>query len=499
MAIPLSNAYVRPGRGLRASRLSGIRHAAAMAGIVLGLGLAGCTVGPDYHAPAVSLTRFQNAAAVDERIAPPAPRLDIWWTGFHDPALTRIIRRALAQNLDLAAAMARVQQARAAAASAGAQLLPTVDANADATALHQSVLSPFGAVGSAAVPGYNRDQREYDVGAAASWEIDLFGGLRRGAQAAKAEAQAAEADRLGTRISVAADAADAYFQVRGDQTRLAVAQQQIVVDQHLLDLVRQRQAAGAGNDREVAQATALLQQAQTTIPPLRIDLAVQLNRVDVLMGVQPGTYAQELAVPAAIPAIPAIPGGDQPLDVLRRRPDIIAAEREVAAANARIGVAIADYYPKLSLSGLVGFDSMGANTLFTARGFQAAGTGALRWRLFDFGKVDAEVASARGADAEKLARYRQSVLHAAEDIENAFVALTQTETRTQQLQEEVVSLTKARDLSQQSYEAGTTALTDVLDSDRQLLVTQDGLAQNRTDAARAAVRSFRALGGGWTA
>jgi NodT family efflux transporter outer membrane factor (OMF) lipoprotein len=278
-----------------------------------------------------------------------------------------------------------------------------------------------------------------------------------------------------------------------------VAQQQIVVDQHLLDLVRQRQAAGAGNDREVAQATALLQQAQTTIPPLRIDLAVQLNRLDVLMGVQPGTYAQELAVPAAIPAIPAIPGGDRPLDVLRRRPDIIAAEREVAAANARIGVAIADYYPKLSLSGLVGFDSMGANTLFTARGFQAAGTGALRWRLFDFGKVDAEVASARGADAEKLARYRQSVLHAAEDIENAFVALTQTETRTQQLQEEVVSLTKARDLSQQSYEAGTTALTDVLDADRQLLVTQDGLAQNRTDAARAAVRSFRALGGGWTA
>ncbi len=474
------------------------RQMTAAAGAMLVLGLAGCTVGPDYHAPVVALARFQNASAVDARRAPPAPSLDDWWTGFRDPVLTRIVRRALAQNLDLAAALARVQQARASAQAAGAQLLPTLDLNADATALHQSTDSPIGTVAST-LPGYNRDQREYDVGAAASWEIDLFGGLRRGVEAARAETQAAEADQMGTRISIAADAADAYFRVRGDQARLAVAQQQIAVDRHLLDLVHQRRAAGVGTDREVAQAEALLQQAETTIPPLRIDLAAQLNRLDVLMGAQPGTYARELATPAAIPAIPTIPDTDQPLDVLRRRPDIIAAERQVAAANARIGVAIADYYPKISLTGLLGFDSMGANTLFTAHGFQSLGAGALRWRLFDFGKVDAEVASARGADAEALARYRQSVLRAAEDVENAFTALTQTETRTQQLQDEVASLTRARDLSQQSYGAGTIALTDVLDADRQLLVAQDDLAQNRADAARAAVRSFRALGGGWTA
>ncbi len=491
MVSPLSIMHGRKGRAPG-------RRMAAAAGAVLALGLAGCTVGPDYHAPVVALARFQNAAAVDARRAPPAPSLDDWWAGFHDPALTRIVRRALAQNLDLAAALARVQQARATAQAAGAQLLPTADLTGDATAEHQSTKGVLGTVASS-LPGYNRDFREYDVGAAASWEIDLFGGLRRGVEAAKAEAEAAEADRMGTRISVAADAADAYFQVRGDQARLAVAQQQIVVNRHLLDLVQQRRAAGVGNDREVAQAQALLQQVETTIPPLRIDLNAQLNRLDVLMGVQPGTYARELAAPAAIPAIPTIPDTDQPLDVLRRRPDIIAAERAVAAANARIGVAIADYYPKISLSGALGFDSMSANSLFTAHAFQALGSGALRWRLFDFGKVDAEVASARGADAEALARYRQSVLHAAEDVENAFTALTQTETRTQQLQDEITSLTRARDLSQQSYSAGTIALTDVLDADRQLLVAQDTLAQNRADAARAAVRSFRALGGGWSA
>jgi outer membrane protein TolC len=187
------------------------------------------------------------------------------------------------------------------------------------------------------------------------------------------------------------------------------------------------------------------------------------------------------------------------LDVLRRRPDVIAAERQVAAANARIGVAISDYYPKISLSGMLGFESLtGGSELFSSRAFQPAATAGLRWRLFDFGKVSAEVAAARGADAEALARYRQSVLRAAEDVENAFVALVQTEQRTRELQKEIASLTRARDLSQQSYAAGVIPLTDVLDADRQLLAARDDLSQTQADAARAAVRAFRALGGGWS-
>jgi len=465
--------------------------------LALMLALAACEVGPDYQAPDTALAPFHNAAAVDARTAAAAPPLDRWWTGFDDPVLDGLIQRALDQNLDLSASLGRVQQARAAAQAAGAQLLPTVDATGQASAQHQSLNSPLGEIGKQ-FPGYNRNQRVYDVGAVASWEIDLAGGLRRGEEAADAEAEAADAELAGTRITVAADVADAYFQIRGDQARIAVTQQQIEVDTHLLDLVHQRRSRGLGDDREVSQAEAVLEQAQAAMPPLRIALEAQLNRLDVLLGNQPGTEAAALAGTVELPALPAIPETDTPTDFLRRRPDIIAAERKLAAANARIGVALADYYPKLSLSGVLGFDSLSANHLFTAASFEPAATGAIQWRIFDFGKVDAEVKQAEGSNAEALAQYRSTVLKAAQDVEDAFVTLTQTELRTTQLQDEVRSLGRSRDLSQQAYAAGSIPLTDVLDADRQLLATRDDLAQNKADAARAAVRSFRALGGGWS-
>ncbi|HVJ56171.1 MAG TPA: efflux transporter outer membrane subunit [Aliidongia sp.] len=470
----------------------------AAASFALAAGLAGCSVGPDYTAPKTALAPFHNLDAVTERkIATPAPALDRWWTGFNDPMLVTVVQRALDQNLDLAASLARVQQARAAASAAGAQLLPTVDLDASASAERQSIEGPLGAIGKS-LPGYNRYQREYTVGPVASWEIDLFGGLRRDADAAGDEAEAAEAEQAGTRISVAADAADAYLQIRGFQARLAVARDQIDTDAHLLSLVDARHRAGQADLREYAQAEALLRQAKASIPPLSIGLEAQLNRLDVLMGVQPGTYARALGEAADIPAIPAI-GGDQPLDVLRRRPDIIAAERRLAASNERIGAAISDYYPKISLSGALGFDSLSLNHLFSGKAFQPAGTGALSWRLFDFGKVDAEVASARGSNAEALAQYRQSVLKAVEDVEDALNSLSETEAHVEALQGEVESLTRSRDLSQKAYQAGTITLTDVLDADRQLLTARDDLDGNRADAARAAVHTFRALGGGWDA
>ncbi len=472
------------------------RQDLAVAATVATLLVNGCAVGPSYLHPATNFAAFHNAAVLHAAHGKATAPLDAWWTGFDDPMLAAIVNRALAQNLDLAMSLARVRQARAGAAEAGAQLLPTVDFDSSASAIHQSLDGQIGKIESA-LPGINRDQRLYDVGAAASWEIDLFGGLRRSAAAAHAEAQAAEADRLGTRVTVAADAADAYLQIRGYQARLAVARSQIEVDTHLLDLVRLRRMQGVDDDRDVAQSEALLQAAQTTIPLLLTGLEAQMNRLDVLMGAQPGTYAKDLSADADIPPVPAIGGRDTPLDVLRRRPDIIAAERRLAASNERIGAAIADYYPKISLSGALGFDSLSVNHLFTARAFQPVATGALRWRLFDFGKVDAEVAQARGADAEALAAYRQTALKAAQDVEDALMTLKQTEIRRQELQEEVASLTKARDLSQQSYAAGVIPLTDVLAADRQLLTARDDLAGDRADAARAAVRTYRALGGGW--
>jgi len=470
-----------------------------LSGVMLSALLAGCAVGPDYVAPDVDLAPFHNSGAVANRqVSTPTPELDRWWEGFHDPMLEKIVQRALDQNLSLQASLARVAQARAAAQAAGAELLPTIEATGAATKQHQSVNSPLGTLASS-FPNYSRSQESYRVGASASWEIDLAGGLRRAQSAARAQEQAAEADHLGTRITVAADAADAYLQIRGLQARIAVTQDQINTDARLLELVQARLKAGVADSREVAQAEALVRQARSVLPVFRTSLEAQLNRLDVLMGVQPGTYAAELAHTgsAVIPDIPAIGTTAQPVDVLRRRPDVIAAERRLAASNENIGVAISDYYPKISLSGALGFDSVSTGRLFKSASFQPIGTAGFSWRVFDFGKIDAEVKQAKGAYAQALAEYRESTLKAVQDVEDAFMALVQTELRNDELRQEVSALTRARDLSEKAYRAGSITLTDVLDADRQLLVSRDALDASRTDAARAAVRAFRAMGGGW--
>src|SRR6201997_2134183 len=465
--------------------------------LALGASLSGCAVGPKYHRPTVDLQAFHNAPSIETRAASlPAAPLDQWWTGFHDPELTRIVKRALDQNLDLAAAMARVQQAHAAARGAGAQRLPSGNLYASTTTLYQSTESMTGRLASHA-PGYSRTQNYYDLRFIASWETDLFGGLKKGAQAAPAEAQAAEAGHTGTRITVAAEAADAYMQIRGAQARLIFARGQIVTDEHLVELVQQRRDAGVASDRELAQAQALLSQAKATIPLITASLEAQLNRLDVLMGAQPGTYAAELSSVADIPDVPEISAYGTPTDLLRRRPDIIAAERMIAASNARIGQALSDYYPKLSLSGIVGSQALAPAHLFEQQGFQPISVGGLRWRLFDFGAVAAEVKRARGANAEALIQYQSSVLHAAEDVEDAFSLLVQSENRRNEILHEIAELQRVRDLSEQSYSAGVIALTDVLDADRQLLAAKGDIAVARERAARAAVGSYRPLGGGW--
>ena len=477
----------------------GARKFTLRVGSVLALAatLTGCAVGPKYQRPSVKLQPFHNAPSIEARTTSlPAPPLDQWWMGFRDPELTRIVKRALGQNLDLAAAMTRVQQARAAAQGAGARRLPSGSLNASTTSLYQSTEGMTGRLGSH-LPGYSRTQNYYDLGFIASWETDLFGGLKRGAQAATAEAQAAEALHAGTRVTVAAEAADAYMQIRGAQARLVFAKDQIATDQHLVELVQQRKDAGIASDRELAQAQALLSQAKATIPLLTVSLEAQLNRLDVLMGAQPGTYAAELTSVADIPELPEISGYATPADLLRRRPDIIAAERMVAASNARIGQALAEYYPKLSLSGIVGSQALAPGHLFEQQGFQPISVIGLRWRLFDFGAVAAEVKRARGANAEALIQYQSSVLQAAEDVEDAFSLLVQSENRRNEILREIAELQRVRDLSEQSYAAGVIALTDVLDADRQLLAAKDDLAVARESAARAAVGSYRALGGGW--
>ena len=459
--------------------------------------MVGCSVGPKYRPPVVPVQPFHNVPPAGTQKSA-APLLDTWWEGFQDPQLTQIIQRSIDQNLDLAASLTRVEQARAAAKEAGARLKPSGAAYAQSNSFRQSLDSQGGRIASG-LPSFTRNQSYLDLGVSASWEIDLFGGLRAGGEAASAEVQAAEAERLGVRVSVAAEAADAYLQVRGVQARLAFAQEQIVTDQHLLDLVSQRKAAGISNDREQAQTEALLAQAKATVPPMAIILEAQLNRLDVLMGVQPGTYAAELKAPAEIPLVPSITSLSEPAELLRRRPDIIAAERRIAASNARIGQALAEYYPKLSLAGVLGSESSSSlGDLFRDRGFQPGVVAGLRWRLFDFGRVDAEVKLAKGVNAEAILRFRASVLRATEEVEDSFSLLAQSEVRAEEILGEIAALQRARDRSQEAYAAGVIALTDVLDADRQLLVARDDLAFTKESAARAAVGCFRALGGGWT-
>lgn len=466
---------------------------------VMATGLAGCMVGPDYTRPAVSSNEhYVGQQPLAERPdAQAAPTLDAWWAGFDDAELTRIIGRVAGQNLDLAAAMARVDQARAAARGAGAALLPQGSLDAQVARQHQSIDGPLGQIGHA-LPGYQRGQTLETLGVGASWELDVAGGLHRGAEAANAEAQAAEASGIGVRVSLAAEAGDAYFRVRGAQARIALAQQQVDTEQHLLDLVRQRLAGGLATAREQAQAEALVLQARATLPPLQIELEQQLNRLDVLMGATPGTYREEVLGSVQNFTVPSIDTDGGPSMLLRRRPDVIAAERRLAASNARIGIATAEYYPKVSLGALLGLESLHSGSLFTSGAFQPQAALGLHWRLFDFGRVDAEVAQAKGANAEALAIYRQSMLRATEDVENAIVSLTQLESEHETLTGEVAAHEKARAAAEDAYKGGAVSLLEVLDEDRQLLSSRDQLASVHADDARAAVATFRALGGGWT-
>jgi NodT family efflux transporter outer membrane factor (OMF) lipoprotein len=455
--------------------------------------VAACGTAADDSPPAVGLAPYHTAVEGIREGAPAA--LDRWWTGFNDPVLTGIVERALAQNLDLEAALARVLQARAAAQGAGARLLPAGQVDSRVSPQRQALYSPIGSV-ARHLPGYSRDQTLYDLGAGASWEIDLGGGLQHDADAAAALAEAAQAEQLGSRVMIAADAADAYLQVRGFQARLALAAAQIGQDERWLGLVRLRQVRGIATLREVAQSEALLAQARAIVPPLRDGLARQLNRLDVLMAAQPGRYAGELATVADVPALPGIDAG-HPDDLLRRRPDVIAAERRLVAAQAMIGSALSDYYPKVTLSSLLGFESLNGQRLLTGAAFQPQAVAGVQWRLFDFGRVDAAVEAATGAKAEAWARYRQAMLKATQDVEDALSALGQSLAETQELAQETAALTRARASAQEAYLGGAVSLIDVLDADRQLLLAEDSLAATRTDSARAAVSTFRALGGGW--
>jgi len=462
--------------------------------------LAGCAVGPDYVRPNLPMPdHFQGQAEVDQRHAQANADLATWWTGFGDPQLTRYVTLALQQNLDLAQASARVAQARAGLGAATAALLPSGNISGQAARVYQSVETPLGQVLNA-TPGFDRYGNNYEADFSASWELDVFGGLRRGREAALADYQASEAGAVATRLAVAAQTADIYITIRGLQARLAVARKQVQTQQDLLSTINLLYGKGLAAELQVHQAEGALAQVRASVPVLEAGLDTAMNALDVMLGAQPGTHRAELMEARDIPAAPQIATTESPGELLRRRPDLIVAERRLAASNARIGVAIAEYYPKLSLSGLIGSaTSVASGNLFTSGANQAAGVVGLRWRLFDFGRINAQIQQAKGQQAEMLAAYRLAALHATEDVENSYSNLVKREEQTAVLTQGVDSLTRARAASFAAYQKGVVSLIEVLQADESLLRASDERAQAQTESARAAVAAFRALGGGWQA
>ena len=462
--------------------------------------LTGCAVGPDYRSPDIAVSsRFLGQDGVAQREIRSKADLQAWWSGFDDPLLTRFITLALEQNLDIAQAAARVAQSRASLRQADSALLPSANVSAQGARAYQSVETPLGQVLDA-TPDFDRSGSYYEANVGASWEVDVFGGLRRSREAARAEYQASEAGAVATQLAVAAQTADVYVTIRGLQARIAIARQQAETRRQLLSTVKLQYEKEIAAELQVRQAEGSLAQVEAQIPVLEAGLDAAMNALDVLLGAQPGTYRAELSPAASIPIAPGLAETGTPAEMIRRRPDLIVAERRLAAANARIGVAISEYYPKFSLGALLGSaTAISSGNLFTTGANQAQGVLGLRWRLFDFGRVDAQIAAARGQEAEALAAYRLAVLRATEEVENSFSALVKREAQVGILTRGESSLARARENSLAAYEGGVVSLIEVLNADGDLLQIRDAKAQAQTEAARAAISSFRALGGGWDA
>jgi len=459
--------------------------------------ITGCAVGPDYRAPATpadNLT-FHAAEPAEARtgeLANPAA----WWRAFGDPKLAELVERSMHTNLDLARAQARIVQARAGVTSATASLAPSGNVDASAARAKQSLETPLGRV-LAATPDFDRYGNLYEGDVSVGWDIDLFGGLRRQREDAIAGYQAARADGVAARLSVQAEVARTYVTIRELQARLAVARDQVHTQEKLVQTIRLQFEAGVAPELQLHQSEGVLAQVSATVPDLEAALEAAGNALDVLLDQQPGASLAELSNVTPIPSAPSLGHIDGPASLIRRRPDIIAAERRLAASNARIGAAIAEYYPSFSLSALAGTATTTAGNQFTSPANQASAVLGLRWRLFDFGHIDADIARARGANAEALAGYRLSVLHASEEVENSLTELVKREQQATILANGEDALAKAQEASRRAFEGGAVSLIEVLDADTRLLATRDAHVRANAAATRAAIASFRALGGGW--
>lgn len=471
------------------------RIAAGAALLILG----GCSVGPDYQRPNTPVSAAWSEIG-QEGVDGQAAKLAHWWREFNDPILNSLVERAVRSNLDLRLAEARIREARASLDIATAGFWPNVDSNASYTRnrASENAVGSSGQGAVAAPTGARQAERDFfKSGFDAGWEIDIFGGTRRGVEAARATVQAAVEDRRDVMVTLLGDVAKNYIDLRGFQRRLKVAQANLKAQTETLELTRVRFDAGLASDLEVAQSEGQVSATAAQIPALQSSIKQAAHRIDVLLGSEPGSFSAELSKDMPIPALPPQAHVGLPADLLRRRPDIRRAERQLAAATAQIGVATADLYPKFSLTGVIGLQSVSASDWFTGRSrFWSVGP-TITWPVFDAGKIRANIEIRSAQQEQALRLYEKSVLTGFEDVENALVNYGNEQTRYRSLLEAVAADRRALQMANDLYRQGLVAFLNVLDAQRTLYVSESALAQSEANMAANLVALYKALGGGW--
>ena len=482
------------------------RKAGAVAAVFL---LAGCATGPNYHAP--------NAVAlgVPARYAPPITDpahsdvhdtqsdLSAWWNQLEDPLLTDLIARATAGNLEIAQSVARLGQARESLVQARGDLLPSLSGSAGVTRNFtrggaSSIIVGGGSTGSGGTvitTGGSSGSTRLSLGLDATWQADIFGGLTRSLQAARADEAAAGFDLEGVRTSVAGEVATNYIDARLAQARLEVARSTLRTQDDNLQIAGWRVQAGLVSALDAEQARAQRAQTAATIPSLETSYLQAVNRLGVLTGQTPGALRTEMAGVRPIPQGPDDVAVGIPADTLRRRPDVRSAERQLAAATARIGVAKAALFPALSISGNVNTDAASVGKLGDLlTGGLFAG---ITQTIFDAGRRRSQVRSARAATDLAFASYRQTVLTGLEDVENAIQSLQAAKARQAELAVALDASNNAALYARSQYRSGLIDFLTLLQSEQSLLSARDQLAAARADQALALVQLYLALGGGW--
>lgn len=488
------------------SRQSRLQVVAVLAALPLG-----CSVGPDFKHPDPrvpaqwSPTATKIPDTVRTTIDTDAQTVITWWTTFQEPMLTSLIERSTGSNLDLRAAVLRITEARTEREVAAAAFLPSASANASFTRQRLSEATATGAAftgfGEASIPGlpaisFPNPYDQYQLGASASWEIDLFGRVRRSVEAANADLLASIEDQHAVLVSLCADVARSYIELRGSQYRRDVTQRSLATQQELYDLTRQRQAVGLTTDLDVANAAAQRDSTQALIPQLEREVTLDINQLSLLMGREPDGLRTELEAARNVPQVPpSLPIG-LPSDLARRRPDIREAEAKLHAATARIGVSVADLFPRLTLSASGGTQSQsGSDLLKWASRFGSIGP-TFEMPLFD-GSRWAAVRLQNVRAQQAALNYERTVLSALHEVENALAAYKADLQRDQSLAAASAESRDALDLARQRYQSGVSSFIEVLDAERNLEQNLLSHAANTTSISTDLVAIYRALGGGW--